>query len=162
MLKKILLPLLFSLLLLASGCASAPPVGPEGIPTPSVEVAASLPPEEGNAVQRSIVVIATGDVHLMLVDPEGQRLGYDASTEELFSEMPEGNYFPDPEGQEHTIIAYTSVEGTYTLLLTGRAEGSYRVMVGTGEVGNTETQIASTGTIQEGETIIQRFQVPKR
>ena len=62
--------------------------------------------------------------HIMLVDPDGRRTGYDDVTGTVLNEIPLAVYTAPPEAQVETISA-VGVDEEWSLIVTGYGTGSY-------------------------------------
>jgi uncharacterized protein YycO len=63
---------------------------------------------------------------MLLVDPLGRRAGFDSATKQVINEIPNADYIgPDGEVETLSVIASDLTNGTWKLIITGTATGTY-------------------------------------
>lgn len=80
-------------------------------------------PLETKAARVLSIAIAS-PVDLLLIDPQGRRIGFDQITQTEFNEVPLGWYIGNIQN-EHIVIA-DPLQGDYQVLLQGNASGSFK------------------------------------
>lgn len=97
---------------------------------------------------------------IVVTDPAGNKLGYDPSTNETFTDIPNASYVnemyddPDGNGAEHNWkIAYipTPSVGDYTLKVTGTGTGTYTIAATSFDGSGNDSQSQSTGSTEDGQ-----------
>jgi len=126
---------------------------------------------EAKAQFRYLTLYANGDIRLLIVDPQGRRLGYDPKSNTYFEEIPRGNIgaagidIVTEEGGEADPSQVNPIEamipqpldGNYVITVLGSSLQFYDINVRARHVNTPITNIATGGIIDSGLTRTFRF-----
>ena len=115
----------------------------------------------------SLSVYGNENVDFLVVNSQGNRTGYDSTTQQIVQEIPNSNYylenitaFDEPTDNLGNSVAQISrpANGSYQVVIKGTQAGQYQVTINrSNRYGQSLTPIIFTGSIQSGETIIRSF-----
>jgi hypothetical protein len=92
-------------------------------------------------------------VALLMIDPQGRRVGFDATSGQLINELGEGASYTGPESEPQIIDVHEPLPGDYVLRAMGTATGPYTIRLQQlGEEGQTVSEIVQTGQASPGAT----------
>ncbi|HXG37139.1 MAG TPA: hypothetical protein VNL36_00065 [Bacteroidota bacterium] len=115
---------------------------------------------------RYLTIYANGDVRLLVIDPQGRRLGYDPSSNQYFEEIPRGNIgaagidIVTEEGGEADPSQVNPIEamigdatdGNYAITVFGQSLRFYYLSIRARHVSKPITNTGSWGIIDSGQT----------
>jgi len=104
-------------------------------------------PEPITTTGTDMLVAVFSPINILVIDPEGRRIGFDFNTQQEVNEIP-GAWYGGPEYVPQLVRIPTPIAGDYEVLLSGISTGSYTALiVGTGDLTGGEV---FTGDIVEG------------
>jgi PKD repeat protein len=110
---------------------------------------------------RILGLTALSPIELLLTDPLGRRLGYDPTTAQDVSEIPNATYIRDTDTTHKYLAVLAPTTGAYTLTITGTGDGSYTVVGMFKEGQNVVNVFASQGMASPGSTVSETFVTPQ-
>jgi CARDB/Permuted papain-like amidase enzyme, YaeF/YiiX, C92 family len=107
----------------------------------------------GEKAHRALVIIYS-PAHLLLIDNQGRRTGFDSAQNTIVNEIP-GALYSGPDARFET-ISFSTLDTSYQLLVTGYASGGYHVEVARINTGAPFSSVMA-GTTYQGK--VDRFTI---
>lgn len=108
---------------------------------------------------RMLLVSGRGPIDLLLVNSNGQRLGYDPTTGQIVNEIPTGVYAHLP-GAPADITVFDPFPGPYGVSVLGTTTGEYTIVGQYADADGSVSVLYQTGSIQAGQVQPVAFVVP--
>ncbi|MEJ7862321.1 MAG: FG-GAP-like repeat-containing protein [Pyrinomonadaceae bacterium] len=115
----------------------------------------------------SLSIYSNENVDFLVVNSQGNRTGYDTTTQQIVQEIPNSNYylenitaFDEPTDNLINSIAQipNPANGNYQVRIKGKQTGQYQVTINrSNRYGQPLTPMIFAGSIQSGETITRSF-----
>ena len=93
-----------------------------------------------------VLVIIYSPAHLLLIDKQGRRTGFDSAKNAIVNEIP-GALYSGPNSRFET-ISVSTLDKSYQLLVTGYSSGSYHVEVAHINTGAPFSNVVAGNTVQ--------------
>jgi flagellar hook assembly protein FlgD len=106
----------------------------------------SQPPQEPTS---TLSVRADSPVNILVIAPDGSRIGYDPAINEPINDIP-GATYTGPRTEPQIITIPNPLQGDYNISVFGTGTGNYRVTVESSANGTTIDNLTFNGTISEG------------
>jgi hypothetical protein len=112
--------------------------------------------------RRLLSISAHSPVELLITDPQGRKQGYDPSTDVVWDEIPNAEYFvrtlaadggSETEADVLESVAFLSTmpsDGQYTIQVFGVDTGSYQLVISASNQGGQARQLVMEGTANDG------------
>jgi PKD repeat protein len=110
---------------------------------------------------RILGITALSPIELLLTDPLGRHLGYDPTTAQDVSEIPNATYIRDPDTTHKYLTVLAPTTGACTLTITGTGDGPYTIIGMLKEGQNVVNVFANQGTASPGSTVSETFLTPQ-
>jgi len=120
----------------------------------SITISASYSIELNNpdwpSKTEALIFIGESPINLLVVDPHGKRVGYDAKTGKIFMEILDATY-SGPGSKPQIISIINWAKGAYKLIICGVENGSYDLTVFIMRNATSSTRITKTNYVSKDE-----------
>ena len=105
----------------------------------------------GGNIGKVWAVITSCPINLLITDPQGRRLGYDAATDTVLREIP-GAIYTSPHHEPQFVLIPEPVDGDYTITSIGYDTGAYGITIAEATAAGSQTIEVFSGLTMDGQT----------